>query len=243
MILEAKLWKVGELANKTGLTVRTLHHYDEIGLFSPSRYSDAGHRLYTKEDIGRLQQIVSLRQFGFSLDQIKEIVEGQEFDPAETIRVHLDGLHDKIRKMEELRNQMERLLDLLGKEQDLTSEQLIEIIEVMKMSEKYFTPEQMAKIKQQGEKLGPDKIKEVENEWPVLIEKVRAEMENGTPPENPEVIRLARRWKELVSLFTGGDDGITKAAEHYYQENPDMAEQSGIDRELYEYIQKAFPQA
>ncbi|SEM85622.1 MerR family transcriptional regulator [Lihuaxuella thermophila] len=53
---------MGELAKQTGLTVRTLHHYDRIGLLSPSRYSDSGHRLYTKADLSSLQQIISSRR-------------------------------------------------------------------------------------------------------------------------------------------------------------------------------------
>ena len=61
--------KVGELARRTGLTIRTLHHYDEIGLLKPSGHTESGHRLYTSSDITRLQQVVSLRQLGFSLDE------------------------------------------------------------------------------------------------------------------------------------------------------------------------------
>ena len=53
--------KVGELARRTGLTVRTLHHYDEIGLLRPSLHTDSGHRLYTGRDVARLQQVLSLR--------------------------------------------------------------------------------------------------------------------------------------------------------------------------------------
>jgi DNA-binding transcriptional MerR regulator len=57
--------KVGELARRTGLTVRTLHHYDEIGLLNPSLHTEAGYRLYTAGDVARLQQVLSLRQLGF----------------------------------------------------------------------------------------------------------------------------------------------------------------------------------
>jgi DNA-binding transcriptional MerR regulator len=57
MLTNKKNWKVGELAKLTGITVRTLHYYDQFGLLSPSEYSDAGHRLYTKADISKLQQI------------------------------------------------------------------------------------------------------------------------------------------------------------------------------------------
>ncbi len=53
--------KVGELARRTGLTVRTLHHYDEIGLLKPSLHTESGHRLYTADDVARLQQVLSLR--------------------------------------------------------------------------------------------------------------------------------------------------------------------------------------
>lgn len=63
--------KVGELAERTGLSVRTLHHYDEIGLLSPVGRTGSGHRLYGGEELTRLAQIVSLRQLGLSLDAIK----------------------------------------------------------------------------------------------------------------------------------------------------------------------------
>ena len=66
--------KVGELAKRTGLTVRTLHHYDEFGLLKPSLHTAAGHRLYTGEDVVRLQQVLSLRQFGFSLEEVRDFL-------------------------------------------------------------------------------------------------------------------------------------------------------------------------
>ena len=57
------------MAKRTGLTVRTLHHYDAIGLLKPSEHSGAGYRLYTAGDVAPLQQVLSLRQLGFSLDE------------------------------------------------------------------------------------------------------------------------------------------------------------------------------
>jgi DNA-binding transcriptional MerR regulator len=64
------LLKIGDLAKRTGLTVRALHHYDSIKLLTPSARSDAGYRLYNHADIARLHQIVALRQFGLSLADI-----------------------------------------------------------------------------------------------------------------------------------------------------------------------------
>jgi DNA-binding transcriptional MerR regulator len=71
--------KVGEIAKRTGLTVRTLHFYEELGLLIPSERTEAGHRLYSAEDAMRLQQIKSMRQMGFSLDDIKNCLSSKEF--------------------------------------------------------------------------------------------------------------------------------------------------------------------
>src|SRR5437764_10697044 len=88
--------KVGELARRTGLTVRTLHHYDEIGLLRPSLHTEAGHRLYTAGDVARLQQVVSLRQLGFSLEEVRECLDRPCFSPLELIRAHVARLREQI---------------------------------------------------------------------------------------------------------------------------------------------------
>ena len=84
--------KVGELARRTGLTVRTLHHYDEIGLLRPSLHTDSGHRLYTAADIARLQQVLSLRQLGLSLEEVRDCLDRPGFSPLEVIDLHLARL-------------------------------------------------------------------------------------------------------------------------------------------------------
>src|SRR5437763_10881234 len=88
--------KVGELARRTGLTVRTLHHYDEVGLLRPSLHTEAGHRLYAAGDVARLQQVVSLRQLGFSLDEIRACLDQPGFSPLEVIRLHVARLREQI---------------------------------------------------------------------------------------------------------------------------------------------------
>src|SRR5690606_37621356 len=71
-------WKIGELASLTGLTIRTLRYYDQIDLLPPSQYTESGHRLYTKTDLALLQQILALKQMGFSLDDIKTVITNKE---------------------------------------------------------------------------------------------------------------------------------------------------------------------
>jgi MerR family transcriptional regulator, thiopeptide resistance regulator len=67
--------RIGEVAAATGLTVRTLHHYDEIGLLAASERSEAGYRLYSDADVRRLYRIVAFRRLGFALSQIAPLLD------------------------------------------------------------------------------------------------------------------------------------------------------------------------
>jgi|SRR5215469_3784979 len=85
----ARTWKVGALAKVTGLTVRTLHHYDEIGLLQPSSRLAGGHRLYDADDVARLYRIIRLRQLGFPLSQVAKVLAEPEWQLAPAIERHL----------------------------------------------------------------------------------------------------------------------------------------------------------
>ena len=103
--------KVGELARRTGLTVRTLHHYDEIGLLKPSLHTEAGYRLYTAGDVARLQQVLSLRQLGFSLEEIRDCLDRPGFSPLEVIRLHVARLREQIELQRRLCERLEALAE------------------------------------------------------------------------------------------------------------------------------------
>jgi DNA-binding transcriptional MerR regulator len=77
---------VGELSRLAGVTVRTLHHYDQIGLLSPSGRSEAGYRLYAYPDLTRLQEILIWRQLGFSLQEIQQLLDEPDHDRAAALR-------------------------------------------------------------------------------------------------------------------------------------------------------------
>src|SRR6185437_4356965 len=101
--------RVGELAKRTGLTVRTLRYYDEIGLLSPPRCPGSDYRQYGESEISRLQQIASLRQLGFSLDEIREILTRPETSVQQVIELHLARLNEEIALMEQLRFRLEAI--------------------------------------------------------------------------------------------------------------------------------------
>lgn len=234
-----RTWKIGELAKRTGLTVRTLHHYDEIGLLAPSYRTGSGHRQYTEGDVARLQLVVSLRHLGLSLRDIGECLARPDFTPASVIRLHLSRLKEQIEAQQQLYRRLEAIADGLRSAEGVSAEDFLNTMEAILMQEKYFTPEQMAEIQARGRELGEERIRQVEAEWPELIARVRAEMEKGTDPADPEVQRLARRWMELVREFTGGNPGIEQGVRSMYQQEPAVRERSGLDPAIFEYIGKA----
>ncbi|HEX2290816.1 MAG TPA: MerR family transcriptional regulator [Pseudonocardiaceae bacterium] len=85
---DGQSWKVGQLARLAGLTVRTLHHYDQVGLLSPSARTPSGHRLYGEPDVHRLYRIVALRELGLSLEVIGDLLTGEP-DLPDLLRQHL----------------------------------------------------------------------------------------------------------------------------------------------------------
>jgi DNA-binding transcriptional MerR regulator len=236
--------KVGELAKQTGLSVRTLHYYDEIGLLSPSYRTETGYRLYVAGDIARLQQIKSLRQLGLSLEEIRDCLNRPDFSPLHVIQRHIARLREQIALQQQLCQRLEALAASLSSASDVSAEEFLKTIEVMHMVEKYYTPEQMEEIKERGRQLGEDKIRQAEAEWQEIIAQVRAEMDKGTDPASAPVRRLAQRWRELVNAFTGGNPEIHKALQKMWHEEENI---HGMDtramREMWEYLARGNPAA
>lgn len=232
--------KVGEIAKQTGISVRTLHYYDEIGLLSPSHRTQADHRLYTASDIERLQQIVSLRQLGFSLEEIRECLERPAFSLHRVIQLHMARLREQVELSHRLLNRLEAIANNLHSAEAVSVEALIQTIEVIGMFEKYYTPEQAEAIKKRAELLGDERIRQAQADWQELIEQARAEMEKGSDPASESVQVLARRWMELIRQFTGGDPGIEQSLNRMYQqEGPEVASRGAVDSAVSEYMRKA----
>jgi DNA-binding transcriptional MerR regulator len=232
-------WKVGELARRTGLSVRTLHYYDEIGLLSPSARTASGHRLYTAGDVARLQQVRSLRQLGLSLGEILDGLRHPGYSPRGVIRRHLERLREQIEQQRRLCRLLEAIMARYGAAEEVSVAELTTTIEVMTMLEKYYDPQQLETLEQRRREIGEERIREVEGEWPRLIAQVRAEMEQGTPPSDPRVQELARRWMGLMREFTGGDPAIAGSVARMYQQEPSVRARSGIDSRMFDYVNQA----
>jgi DNA-binding transcriptional MerR regulator len=126
---ERTLLTVGQVAEQFGVTVRTLHHYDEIGLLSPSERSPAGYRLYTEEDITRLQHVVVYRRLGLPLDQIAELLddEANADRVVEHLRRQREVVLTRLEELRELVTAIDRALEKEMKGVDLTKEEQREL--------------------------------------------------------------------------------------------------------------------
>ena len=129
--------RIGEIAEATNLTVRTLHYYEEIGLLSPVARSEAGHRLYGAEAVEQLYRISMLRQLGLPLDQVRATLGTADTADTEVrsmIAEHLSALEARLVAENRLRGRLLRLADNLESNEDTTGD-LLSVLEDMNMLE------------------------------------------------------------------------------------------------------------
>ncbi|HEY8793977.1 MAG TPA: MerR family transcriptional regulator [Gemmatimonadaceae bacterium] len=191
-------WKVGELADRTGMSVRALHHYDEIGLLVPTLRTPSGHRLYQQSDVERLQQIQSLRVMGIPLDEVKRLLDGAEMTPRQVIDLHLARLHEHIALQNRLAERMETLATHMDRVEATSIDDLCQIIQAMTTTEKYFTAEQLEVLRDRRTSITEEHMQEVRDSWNEIIPKVRNAMAANVDPASPEILAIAKRWKALV---------------------------------------------
>ena len=128
-------WRVGQLAGATGVTVRSLHHYDEIGLLVPSERTAGGHRVYGEADVQRLYRILALRRLGFALSEIESILDADRPDLRETVRRHLAQVERDLARQRRLCQRLAEILSTLERSAEPTVDQFIDTVEAMAMIE------------------------------------------------------------------------------------------------------------
>jgi MerR family transcriptional regulator, thiopeptide resistance regulator len=231
-------YRVGELARVAGVTVRALHHYDSLGLLSPSERTSGGHRLYAARDVERLYRLLALRGLGLPLEEVAPLLD-REDGVAETVRRHLARVEQQLGALTALRTRLSRLLAALDGGEE-SAHWFLDALEGMSMFEKYYTPEQLEQLERRRAAMGDDAVKAVEDEWRELYAEVRAHREAGTDPGDPAVQALVRRSGELVARFTGGDAVIAASLKRMYEkEGPARASRGFADRADLEYLDRA----
>jgi DNA-binding transcriptional MerR regulator len=193
-------WRVGEVATATGLTVRALHHYDEIGLVTPSVRTGGGHRLYTGPDLVKLYQVTAMRQLGLSLEQIGDLL-AERVGVREVIDEQLDQVDKQIRTAVRLRKQL-----VAAREATPDVSGFIEIIRLMQDMQGYLTQEQIEAMHRRMADLGVVAEHAIGVEMPRLYAEAQDEMRGGTPYSDPAIRRIVDRLDELSGMLRGGQN-------------------------------------
>lgn len=118
---------VGRAAQLAGVTVRTLHHYDEIGLVVPSQRSQGGYRLYGRREIARLQEVLFFKELGFGLEEIKDIVTRPGYDRATALRRQRELLETKAGRLLTMIEAVDAAVDAERRGTTMTNEEMLEV--------------------------------------------------------------------------------------------------------------------
>ncbi|MGZ0149612.1 MerR family transcriptional regulator [Kribbella sp. WER1] len=189
MDTEDRTWRVGELADATGLSVRTLHHYDDIGLLRPGWRSPSGRRQYDAADVRRLHRIVALRGFGLSLAEIGRVLDGELTDPRALIRTQLEVVEEQLAAATRVREKLLGVLDGLDRVGEPSARTLIELIEVTTVMNRTLTHEEFQTMTENRRRLA-ESLTEEERE---AMNARRQQAMEALTPEERERMQQARQ--------------------------------------------------
>jgi MerR family transcriptional regulator, thiopeptide resistance regulator len=236
------LYQAGDFAEKAGVTVRALHYYDQIGLLKPTRRTEAGYRLYAEQDFARLQQIVTLKFLGMSLQQIKVLLQQEHIDVLFQLQFQRQAMEEKRRHLDRAIQAIQGAERALASGEKPNSEIFKTIIEVIAMQtntewmKKYYTEDQLAELAQRGT---TEILAQSQNDWTQLIAEVEANLQED--PASPKAQDLATRWAELVEGFTMGDPELSASLSNLYQDEANWPAtfKKPYSDEVEAFIQKA----
>ncbi len=225
-------YRTSEFAGKVNVSVRTLRYYDRQKLLSPSRRSDAGYRLYTDEDVVRLQHILGLKFLGFSLAEIRACLSAGPMRLPEL-------LSQQKKLMLAKQKQVERIIEAIAETESLLEagrtdwDEIFKVIKAIQMEQKetwvsdYLTPEQQAKLREladrsyseearrhlagRGEWTQEDQQK-VNERYVRLNAELKRIMAEGSPPSSPAAQAVAELQIELIDEFTQGNQAVREGA-------------------------------
>jgi DNA-binding transcriptional MerR regulator len=198
-----RYYRVGEVATLTRVSIRTLHHYDRIGLLRPAAHSNGGYRLYGEADLLRLQQILTLRYLGFPLKRIGELLDRPDFDLVASLRVQQQALRERIAELERISAAVGDLVDRRVATGEWSWELVIGASEAVgagltrreETMDALYTAEQMKQFEAVGEAVGPEEIAAIQQEWTELLTEIRANYD--LDPASAEAQALGARADAL----------------------------------------------
>lgn len=256
----ARFLRIGQLVARSGVSARALRLYESRGLLEPDAHSDSGYRLYGSPALARLNEIGVLKRAGFTLAEIGTLLQ-RNGSAAALVEVRIVALRREVNAKAQALAALERAWRGL----DSASNDIDQLLETITMNEKldmrfseaemagfrrraeilgqHFTPEERERMRRRAEQIGEAGMQQAQQGWPRLIAEVRAAMDAGTPPDDPAVLDMGRRWHALVNAFTGGDPGIARKLKDAYAKEPQVLAAQGMDVAMFAYIRMAMQAA
>nr|WP_312870887.1 MerR family transcriptional regulator [Gordonia asplenii] len=198
---------VGDVAKLTGVSVRTLHHYDEIGLVVPSRRTSVGYRLYADDDVERLLQALTYRELGFPLEQISTLLD----DPSADALTHLQQQHDLLRQrighLQHMVVAVEKMMNSKKSGINLTSDEQAEIFGTDWPGEEYAAEAherwgQTDAWKQSRERSSTRTKADwqrIKNDGDALLTRMADAFRSGVRPGSPEAGEIAEAHRQSIN--------------------------------------------
>lgn len=231
-----KAYRVQEFAVLAGVTARTLHHYDRVGLLRPLRTS-SGYRIYEDRHLERLEQIIALKFLGLSLKQIQDVLDRNALELVEALRVQRRVLEQRKQQLDRAIVAIEEAEAVIetGKRPD--SALLKKIIEVLEMENtqewlmSYYSEDAQKAIQERGHSFSKEQQEQVAADWQQLYREVDAAAEMD--PASAKAQSLAARWVKLVEGFTGGNPEILAGLKKLYADRTNWS--SGFSQQMAPY--------
>jgi DNA-binding transcriptional MerR regulator len=223
--------RIGELARHAGLTVRTLHHYDAIGLLKPSARSGGGYRLYGQADIARLHAIQAMRQLGLSLEDTGRLLDGGGTTLPVIVEQQLRALDRQIEQAQKLRSRLGLLQAKLSDGHVPDMGDWLATIRLMTTCDKYFSTDELKTIFGNWQHIAADLL--------ALIAEVRRAMKAGVPADSLEVQPLAHRWMALMGRWMDGNLDLIHRWGDMYKREPSAMTEKGPDLRMIAYVDRA----
>lgn len=231
------LIQVGELAKRAGITVRTLHHYEQTGLLLPSARSAAGYRLYNLADVQRLHMIQALAKAGLELAEIRDFLEQASLSLTELLDAQISLLDKQLRSINTLRDRLVDLRTGLTGDETPDLESWLQTLELMNMYDRWFSKEELQQLPFAEQK---DALAAV---WSGLVTEANTLLEQHIPVSDPRAMDLATRWMERLEQDTAGRPEFLTRLNEMHAAEPQMVEQTGVTPAIIAYITEAFAES
>lgn len=223
-------YTVKELSSSSGVSVRTLHHYDEIGLLSPMQRSGAGYRIYGQKELLRLQQILFYKELEVPLKEIGRILDDPDFDESIALIGHKQALLKRRVQLDNLLKTIDRTLLKLEEDKMITDKELYQgfteeqIKRYEKEIEDNFDPKLVAESKRRIKKMSKNEWANVKAEMEEINKELAQALNSGFSFDSKEVQNLVSRHYKWVNNFYTPTKEVYRGLGDLYVTNPEFKE-------------------